>query len=117
MLYDNLPVYKSAMELCVYIEQIVMGFDRYHKYTIGEDLRCYSKEALFCIHRANRSKNKKPELERLRDKCEEIKMLISLAKELKAFKSFSQFEHSVKLTINICKQAQSWLNQSAGIVG
>mgnify|MGYP001271734032 CR=1 FL=1 len=117
MLYDNLPVYKSAMGLCVYIEQIVMGFDRYHKYTIGEDLRSRSKEALFCIHKANRQKDKRVELERLRDKCEEIKMLISLAKELKAFKGFNQFEHSVKLTVNICKQAQSWLKQSAGIIG
>lgn len=115
MFYENLPIYKAALDLCVYVEQIVQSFDKYHKYTIGEDLRTHSKELLFGIHKANRMRDKKESLETLRDKCEETKMLIALAKELKAFKSFTQFEHSSKLTVNICKQTQSWLNQSAGV--
>jgi len=45
MLYENLPIYKSALDLCVYIETIVQGFERYHKYTIGEDLRACG----FCV--------------------------------------------------------------------
>ena len=41
MYYDNLPIYKSALDLVVYIETIVKGFNKYHKYTIGEDMRKY----------------------------------------------------------------------------
>ena len=115
MLYENLPIYKAALDFCVYIEQIVRSFEKYHKYTIGEELRRYSKEILFGIHRANKSRDKKEPLEALRDKCEETKMLIALAKELKAFGGFAQFEHSSKLIVGICKQAQSWLNSSAGV--
>jgi hypothetical protein len=45
----------------------------------------------------------------LRNTCEEMKMLIHLAKELKAFRSFKQFEYSSLLAVSICKQAQAWL--------
>jgi len=115
MQYDNLPIYKSAMDLCVYIETIVKTFGKYEKYTIGEDLRVYSKDILFLIHKANISIDKKDNIEQLRDKCEQMKMLIQLCKELKSFKSFKQFEFSSKLTVNIAKQSQSWLNHYARI--
>ena len=109
MRYDNLPIYRSAMILCVYIETIVKSFEKYHKYSIGQDMRNYSKELLFMIHRANISYEKKKNLEELKNRCEDMKMLIAIAKELKAFKSFKQFENSSKYTVDVCKQAQSWL--------
>ena len=115
MQYDNLPIYKSALDFCVYIETIVKGFNKYEKYTIGEDLRNYSKEILFLVHKANISFDKKDKLELLRDKCEEVKMLIQLSKELKAFKSFKQFEVSSKLIVSIARQSQAWLNHYARV--
>jgi hypothetical protein len=39
MYYENLPIFRSAMNLAVYIETIVKSFEKYHKYTIGENLR------------------------------------------------------------------------------
>ncbi|MEA2051051.1 MAG: four helix bundle protein [Campylobacterota bacterium] len=115
MQYDNLPIYKSSMDFCAYIETIVKTFGKYEKYTIGEDLRNYSKEILFLIHKANISFDKKENLELLRDKCEQMKMLIHLCKELKSFKSFKQFEHSSKMIVGIAKQSQSWLNHYARV--
>ena len=105
-----LPIYKSALALAVYMEQIVRGFEKYHKYTIGVDLRQKSKELLFNIGHANLAENKIVALTKLRDSCEEMKMLIQLSKELQAFKSFKQFEHSSLLAVTVCKQAQAWLN-------
>ena len=105
-----LPIYRSALELAVYMEQIVRGFEKYHKYTIGVDLRQKSKSLLFAIGHANLSDDKLHSIESLRDICEEMKMLIQLSKELKAFKNFGQFEHSSLLTVTVCKQAQAWLN-------
>lgn len=120
MKYENLPIFRAALKLCVYIETIVKGFEKYHKYTIGVDLRTASKELLFLIHRANISTVQKrvEVLQTLRDGCENVKMLIILSKELKAFKSFNQFEHSTKLAIEVCKQSQAWLdsyNKTAGV--
>ena len=113
MNYDNLPIYKSSLDFCVYIETIVKTFDKYTKYSIGEDLRIYSKDILFLIHKANRNKDKIYTLNLLVEKGEECKMLIQLAKELKVFKSFKQFEYATKLCVNICKQAQAWYNYTA----
>ncbi len=107
---NNFPIFKSAMGLTVYIEQIVRGFEKYHKYTIGIDLREMSKKILFLINRANLSDNRVEALIRLRDSCEDMKILIQLSKELKAFRSFKQFEYSAMLLVGICKQAQAWLN-------
>jgi hypothetical protein len=40
MKYENLPIYKSAMEFCIYMASAVIGFEKYHKYTIGKELFC-----------------------------------------------------------------------------
>ena len=119
MYYDNLPIFKSALDLVVYMETIVKSFDKYHKYTLGEDLRQQSKEILFLIQRANMSENRREELVLLRNKCEEVKMLIRVTHELKIFAGFKQFEHSAKLSHEVCRQAQAWLNacKSAYTVG
>jgi len=106
---ENLPIFKSALELAVYMEKIVRGFEKYHKYTMGVELREKSKNILYLINRANLSENKKLAITNLRDGCEDMKMLIQLSKELQAFKSFKQFEYSSMLVVGVCKQAQGWL--------
>ncbi len=58
MHYNHLPIYKSALDLCVTVEIVVKEFDKYVKYTIGSDLRAYAKRILFGIHKANRSYDK-----------------------------------------------------------
>jgi len=110
MYYDSLPIFKSALDLVVYMETIVEKFDKYHRYTLGEDLRVYSKALLFLIQRANMSENRMQSLIKLRDKCEEVKMLIRVTQELRVFKGFKQFEHCAKLSHEVCRQAQAWLN-------
>jgi hypothetical protein len=107
---EHLPIYKSAMDFCLYIETIVRGFEKYHKYSIGQDLRVHSKKILFLINRSNRAEQKIPLLLELVELCEQSKMLLQLSQALKSFKSFKQFEHASKLCIAIVKQAQAWLN-------
>ena len=111
---ENLPIYKSAMGLALYMEQIVRGFEKYHKYTMGVELRQKSKMLLFLISRANLSEDRVVLLTKLRDGCEDMKVLIQLSKELEAFGSFKQFEYSSMLTVGICKQVQGWLKASKG---
>ena len=95
MYYDNLPIFKSALDLVVYVESIVKGFDKYHKYTLGEDLRHHSKEVLFLIQRANMSENRSSELVMLRNKCEEVKMLIRMPHKQRYFLVFPR-SHDVR---------------------
>ena len=37
--YEHLPIYRAAFDLAVHIEKIVHNFSRYHKYTLGSELR------------------------------------------------------------------------------
>ena len=39
VIYENLAVYKSSFDLCVYYEKIVKNFDKGHKFAIGADLK------------------------------------------------------------------------------
>jgi len=112
---SKFPIFRSALELCVYVETIVKGFDKYHKYTIGEDMRKFSKDILFIINRVSLSQDKLSVVTKLRDRCEDMKMLLLIAKELKAFKSFKQFEYSSKLSVEVCKQSQAWLKNMARV--
>ncbi len=89
---ENFPIFRSALELCVYVETIVKGFDKYHKYTIGKELRKFSKDLLFLVNSVGLAKDKVRVLARLRDRCEDMKMLLLIAKELKVCKSFKQLQ-------------------------
>ena len=37
--YEHLPIYKAALDMTVHFEGLVAGFSRYHKYTLGTELR------------------------------------------------------------------------------
>jgi hypothetical protein len=37
--YEHLPIYKKFFDLAVHFEKVVAGLSRYHKYTLGTELR------------------------------------------------------------------------------
>ncbi|MEA3315588.1 MAG: four helix bundle protein [Campylobacterota bacterium] len=110
MRYDNLNVYKSSLNLAIYIEQIVPSFNKSNKYTLGEDLRSYSKKILFLIYKANKSKNKINILVKLIDIIEALKIIIEITKEVRGFKSFKQFIIISEMILDISKQTNLWFN-------
>jgi len=58
--YEHLPIYKKAMDLTIYCEQIVRNFSRYHKYTLGSELRQKSREVVKLIIKANSTVERLP---------------------------------------------------------
>lgn len=52
--YEHLPLYKAALDMAVYFEQVVMNFSRYHKYTLGSELRTMSKRVVIGVIRMTR---------------------------------------------------------------
>ena len=50
---EHLPIYKRAYDLCLYFEQVVRNFSRYHKYSLGQDLRDGARRTLKLVVRAN----------------------------------------------------------------
>ena len=69
--YEHLPIYKEAMEVAIYFENIVKNFSRYNKYTLGSELRKLSRGTVKLIIKANSSREKLPILYELRERLEE----------------------------------------------
>ena len=115
--YENLQVYKRALDLAVYFEKIVRNFSQYNKYTLGADLRNLSRRILVLIAKANTKEVRKESLESALDTLEELKIIVHLCKEVKVFHSFNSFEVSVKAIVEVSKQCEGWLrslNSSRG---
>jgi hypothetical protein len=55
--YDHLPIYKTALDVAVGFEKLVAGFSRYHKYTLGTELRNGSRRVVEQIVRANSARS------------------------------------------------------------
>ena len=60
--YAHLPIYKKALDVAVHFEKGVAGFSRYHKYTLGSELRNQSRAVVSAIARADSKVGKLPAL-------------------------------------------------------
>jgi len=107
--YEHLPIYKRAFELNLYIEKIVRHFSRYHKYTLGTELRDTARKTVKLIIRANNSRDKLNILIELRELLEELKLTIRLCKEVRAFNNFNSFQVAINHTIDISRQNEGWI--------
>jgi hypothetical protein len=107
--YEHLPLYRDTFKFLIYCETIVQHFARYHKYTHGSDLRNTARTVVKLIIRANNATEKEPVLEELRVAIEEIKVIIRICKEVKAFNNFHSFETAINQVTDISRQAEGWL--------
>jgi len=106
---EHLPIYKARYDLCLYLEHVVHGFSRYHKYTLGTDLRDAARRALKLVVRANAQRDRVATLLELREQLEELKVLLRLGQDLKVFSGFSAFEHAISQVVELAKQNEGWL--------
>lgn len=59
-----------ALDLAVYLEKSVSGFSRYHKYSLGADLRRIARQNISLIVRANSETDRLATLLLLRNSLE-----------------------------------------------
>ncbi len=103
--YNNFPILRDARLMMIEIERIVKDFPRYHKNTLGAELRKKAIQIYQLVSRAIQSKqNRKQWIESLVYAIGDFKCQIQIAKELKIFKNFKQFE----LLVNKNEVNQQW---------
>jgi len=102
--YEHLPIYKTAFDLLVYFETIVRNSSRYNKYTHGTVLRDLAREVLMLIVTANNTTNKRPALEQVRMKLEELKVTIRVCKEVQAFALHSRKSMDNRIIENFARK-------------
>ena len=90
--YEHLPIYKTAMDLTVSLEQVVRNFSRYHKYTLGSDLRQQGRELVTVIIRANSRREKVP-------------VLLRIGQEVRAFQSVASYGRAAELVVKFLRVA------------
>jgi hypothetical protein len=110
--YDHLPIYRTAFDLAVHIEKIVRHFSRYHKYSLGTELRENSRRILERIIEANNSHNRESILLQLREDLEKFKVLVRLCHESGGFSSTRSYLYVSEQVVNLAKQNEGWLRQT-----
>lgn len=113
--YENLAIYRKAMQLTVFCEDVVAHFSRYHKYTVGTKLRELAyRTAVLIVKANNRPKPERKELiAELRDTVEEMKIVLNVAHELKAFNNAKSFFNAMEMAADIGRQSEGWLKHVA----
>jgi hypothetical protein len=94
--YEHLPIYKQALDVAVHFENVVAGFSRYHKYTLGSELRNASRAVLSQIASVNGASDKQAGLLQLRQQLDDLLILVRLAKEVNAFRHFKAYQYAVE---------------------
>jgi hypothetical protein len=113
--YEHLPLYKASMDLAVYLENTVKGFSRYHKYTLGSDLRKLAHRVVMLVIQVNSERDKAATFRELRDTVEQLKVTARMCKEVKAFKSFNAFQQVMESVISVGRQSEGWLKSVRGV--
>lgn len=111
--YEHLPIWNDAMQLAVHLERCVARFPRYHKYALGTELRRAAQQLLGAIMRCASARERRTvELERLVLIVEQIKTQLALAREIRAFSSFTDFAVAAETAVGLGKQGEGWLRQA-----
>lgn len=97
----DIPIWRDSSRLLVLIEEAVKRFPRYHKYTLGSDLRRQAMNVHRLLVRALNAKGpeRQRQVERLNLAVDDLKLMIQLGKEIQAFQSFRQFEEIAGLAV------------------
>ncbi len=112
MQYQNkFPIYRNATRLVIAIEECVKKFPRYHKYTVGSEMRKNTYDVLTAItYSINNTQTRIQSIKKAHDFSEVLKIKIHLAKSITNL-SFKIFEHLATLVISISKQCKAWHKQ------
>jgi hypothetical protein len=105
----QMPLWRDANQLLLLIEDTVRHFPRYHKYTLGSDLRKQAMNVCRWIARAVHDKQGRAQhIKRLIFCIDDMKILIQLGKELKVFPNFKVFQSLAELAVGLGRQSGGW---------
>lgn len=110
--YQTPKLAQDVRRLRMDIENAVRGFDRFHKYSSGDDLREQVKVVQRAVNRAWSDKARQQQwLEKLVHEIDQLKADMQLAQDVRAFRSLRQFQHLYLQVDEIGRQAGGWHRQ------
>ena len=112
--YEHLPIFRDAYDLAVHMEKIVQNFSRYHKYTLGTELRNKSRAILEIIVKANNARERAPHLFQLRQELETLKLTARLCHDSGGFSGTRGYLYVAERITTIARQNEGWLKKTLG---
>lgn len=109
--YEHLPIYRDAYDLALYLEKLIKGFSRYHKYVTGADLRGRTRFVIEKIIEANNAVNKKKPLLELRQGIELLGVMLRLSHDAGAFPSVKSYMYVAEKVAVLARQNEGWLRK------
>ncbi|MEN9503502.1 MAG: hypothetical protein RI964_2787 [Pseudomonadota bacterium] len=83
----DIPIWRDATQLLLAVEQAVRHFPRYHKYTLGTEMRQQAMKICQLVSRSWQDKARAPEtLPRLVLAVDDLKIQLQLGRELPVFR-------------------------------
>lgn len=111
--YEHLPIFRAAFDLALHLEKIVKNFSRYHKYTLGTELRERSRAVLQRVIAANTaSDERQAQLLALRAELEQLKVLVRLCHQSGGFATTRSYLYVSEQLVGIAKQNEGWLRST-----
>lgn len=122
------PLYRDCRRLLTHTEEVVRRFSRYHKYTVGADLRRQAFAVMRGVHMAvyDRAEQRR-HIEALVWCVDDYKLTLQLAIDVGAFvhgksgatkptsPGFAAFETAALLAAEIGKQCGGWQKKARGV--
>lgn len=105
--YDNLPVYKSAYDLLLYVFQIGHNMQRDYRYTLGETLKKELVGILVLIYKANMVQEKMSIIAEARERIVVVKLHLRLLCDLKQI-SMKGYANGAEMAESVSKQLAAW---------
>ncbi len=106
-LYAELPIYRDSYSLLLAIYQLTGKFSREYKYTLGQDMKRDALNLFRNLYQANRSQNKRQNLDDFLAEFELLKLEVRMCVDLRLLSLKKMAEISL-LTDNIGKQINAW---------
>jgi len=96
---EKIKAYNKAIDLAVYFDKVVMNFSKYHKYSIGIDMKRLAQDIACDIQEAIETNNKLPV-----EKIKRLTTLVNICNLTKGFKNQNSAGYATKLIAELLKQ-------------
>jgi hypothetical protein len=105
------PIAKAAMRVLAAVYQSVDRFSRVHKYTVGANLRIESMAVARAVTQAwhRRGDRQLPAVREVAVAIDNLKITLQLCDDVKAFRSFAEFEALARIVNDLGRQCGGWL--------
>ena len=105
--FNSLPVYGTTYRLVVEVTEMAARIERNYRYSLGEDVRRKSKEALLCSTLAGKGEDRSVNIRNARLAMLDVQLSFRLLNDLKVLPD-KRYVYFLDMTEDIVKQLSNW---------